>query len=111
MQKAERRAAVAAFKERKAVSGVFVVRCAANGEAWVGASRQLEAQQNSLWFSLRHRAHINRALQAAWNVHGPDGFAFEILETLPADLSDLGRSDALKARAAAWRERLNCPAL
>lgn len=111
MQKADRRAAAAAFKERKAVSGVFVVRCAASGEAWVGASRQLEAQQNSLWFSLRHRAHINRALQAAWNDHGPDVFAFEVLETLPADLSDLRRSDELKARAAAWRAKLNCSAL
>jgi hypothetical protein len=111
MQRTERRAAIAAFKLRKPAWGVFVVRCAATGAAWVGASRHLEAQQNSLWFSLRHGAHMNRALQAAWNVHGSDGFAFEVLERLPEDLSDLRRPDELKARAREWRTRLNCSAL
>ena len=111
MQKAERRAAVAAFKERKVVSGVFVVRCPPSGEAWVGASRNLEAQENSLWFSLRHGAHINKTLQAAWDAHGPDAFAFEVLERLADDLSDLRRLDELKARAAQWRATLNCSAL
>ena len=108
MQRAERRAAIAAFKMRKAASGVFVIRCTATGAAWVGASRHLEAQENSVWFSLRHRAHINRALQAAWDAHGPDSFAFEVLERLPDDLSDLRRPDELKARAAYWRSTLNC---
>ncbi|HEY1929783.1 MAG TPA: GIY-YIG nuclease family protein [Caulobacteraceae bacterium] len=111
MQRAERRAAIAAYKMRKAAWGVFVVRCAATGQAWVGGSRHLEPQQNSLWFSLRHGAHINRALQAAWDAHGPDGFVFEVLERLPEDLSDLRRPDELKARAAEWRATLNCSAL
>jgi hypothetical protein len=111
MQRAERRAAIAAFKMRKAAPGVFVVRCAAADTAWVGASRQLEAQENSLWFSLRHGAHMNRALQAAWNVHGPDAFVFEVLERLPEDLSDLRLPDELKAGAAKWRTSLNCSAL
>lgn len=111
MQKAERRAAIAAFKERKVPWGVFVIRCAATGEAWVGASRHVETQQNSLWFSLRHGAHLNRALQGAWNVCGPDAFTFEVLERLPEELSDLRRPDELKARTAQWRERLNCSAV
>jgi hypothetical protein len=111
MQQAERRAAIAAYKLRKAAGGVFVVRCGATGAAWVGASRNLEAQGNSLWFSLRHGAHMNRALQAAWDAHGPDGFTFEVLERLPDDLSDLRRPDELKARGAKWRATLNCSAL
>lgn len=111
MQKAERRAAIAAFKERKVAWGVFAVRCVATGEAWVGASRHVETQQNGLWFSLRHGAYTNRALQAAWNLHGPDAFAFEVLEQLAEDLSDVRRPDELKARAAQWRARLNCSAV
>jgi hypothetical protein len=54
---------------------------------------------------------MNRALQAAWNVHGPDAFVFEVLERLPEDLSDLRLPDELKAGAAKWRTRLNCSAL
>jgi hypothetical protein len=110
MQRAERRAAIAAYKLRKAAWGVFAVRCTATDAAWVGASRNLEAQQNSLWFSLRHGAHINRTLQAAWDAHGPDAFVFEVLERLPDDLSDLRRPDELKACAAKWRATLNCSA-
>lgn len=108
MQRAERRAAIAAFKERKVAWGVFAVRCAATGETWVGGSRHVDTQKNGLWFSLRHGANPNRALQAVWNVHGSDAFAFEVLERLSDDLSDLRRPDELKARTADWRARLNC---
>jgi len=51
---------------------------------------------------------MNRALQSAWNAHGADSFAFEILERLPDELSDLRRRDELKNRTAEWRSRLNC---
>ena len=35
----DRKAAIAAYKERKTIAGVFVVRCAASGEAWVGQDK------------------------------------------------------------------------
>lgn len=54
MDKSARRAAVAAYKERKPEWGVFAVRCLATGQAWVGESRHLDTQQNGLWFALRH---------------------------------------------------------
>lgn len=32
----DRKAAIAAYKERKVIGGVYAVRCAATGEVWVG---------------------------------------------------------------------------
>ncbi|WP_375269504.1 GIY-YIG nuclease family protein [Phenylobacterium sp.] len=105
MDKARRRELIRDHKERRARAGFYVVRCA--GRAWVGASPNLDAQQNSLWFSLRNGGHRNRDMQSAWGAHGPEGFAFEILEVLEdEEMTPLGRADALKSGLARWRESL-----
>lgn len=38
MDNQSRKAAVAAWKERKAIAGIYSVTCAASGEAWVGSA-------------------------------------------------------------------------
>ena len=43
-----------AYKERKPKAGIFAVRCAPTGDVWIGESRNLDAQQNSVWFTLRN---------------------------------------------------------
>lgn len=103
MDKQSRRDALRDYKEKKVACGIVAVRCAATGEAWVGLSRNLGAQQNSLWFSLRMGSHMNKALQAAWAAHGQDGLSVEVLETVDdADLTAMGRADLLKRREAHW---------
>lgn len=111
MDKQERRAAVAAYKERKPEWGVFTVRCTATGEAWVGSSRHLDTQRNGLWFQLRHGGYPNRALQSAWTAHGDAAFVFEPLERLDDDTPEVSRMRLLKERAQAWREALGAPAI
>jgi hypothetical protein len=107
MDKPNRRQAVRDYKERKVDIGIFAVRCAATGEAWVGASRDLAQQQNRIWFGLKTGGHPNRALQAAWTEHGEAAFAFEVLERASADdLSDYERGNLLKDRDAHWRAAL-----
>ena len=113
MNNDRKRALVREFKERKVRRGVYAVRCAASGEVWVSASRNLDAQQNSLFFQLRTGGHPNRALQAAWKAHGGgDGVSYEDL----AELSDDERSDyALKADLSTleqeWRVKLGAKAV
>jgi hypothetical protein len=103
MDKQSRRQAIRDYKERKAAPGVYAVRCAATGEVWVGGSRNLDAQQNSLWFGLRTGGHVNRAMQAAWTAHGEAAFSFEPLERIEdEDLTPLGRTDVIKARERHW---------
>ncbi len=103
MDKTARRDAIRDYKEKKAAVGVYAIRCAPTGEVWVAGSRNLDAQQNSLWFSLRTGGHGNRDLQAAWNAHGAEAFSFEPLERIDdEDLTPLGRADLIKARERHW---------
>lgn len=111
MTTAERKALTAAYKERKTVAGVFAVICTASGETWVGTSRNIDAQQNGLWFALRHGGSPHRSLQAAWKAHEEADFRFEQLDRLADDVSPMTRDMELKERSARWRERLRASAL
>ncbi len=107
MDRQDRKAAIASYKERKPAHGVFAVICTATGQAWVGRSRHLDTQRNGLWFALRHGSSPHQALQAAWKLHGEGEFRFEELERLRDDFSELLRADELKKRQAIWRARLD----
>jgi len=107
-----RRAAIRDYKERKVAQGVFAVRCAATGEAWVAASRDLAQQPNRIWFSLRLGGCRNAALQAAYAADGEAGLAIEILETFETeDLSPYELANRLKDREAHWRTQLGAARL
>lgn len=101
-----RKAATAAYKERKVVSGVFAVRCMASGEVWVGQWVDLATIQNRLWFALRQNSHPKRDLLEAWRSHGEAQFSFVVLEMLDDEPSAYVRAAKLKERAAHWREKL-----
>jgi len=108
MQRQDRKAAIAAYKERKTVPGVFAVRCEASGEAWVGAWADVETIQNRIWFSLRNGARTNPELLAAWKKHGEAQFRFEVIERLDEkDDAYFSPNAFLKTRATHWRQSLN----
>jgi hypothetical protein len=108
MDKQSRREAVREYKERKVAIGVFAVRCAPTGQAWVGTSKDLDQQQNRIWFGLKTGGHPNRELQAAWRAHGEAAFAFEPLEVLDTEgASRMGVDMLLKDAEARWRETLS----
>ncbi|WP_448189617.1 GIY-YIG nuclease family protein [Azospirillum sp. sgz301742] len=107
----DRKAALAAYKERAVSAGIYAVRCAAADAVWVGAAPDLSTIQNRLWFQLRLKGCPCRALQAAWDAHGADGVTFEVLERLEDEEIAYARTAALKARAAHWGEALNAPVI
>lgn len=109
MEKSDRREAIRQYKERKVPVGIFVLRCLASDQAWVGASRNLDGQRNSSMFSLRLGRHRNKDLQAAWNAAGGEpGFEFVILEQLEdEELGPIGRDTWLKERERHWRAALD----
>jgi hypothetical protein len=112
MDQRSRKAVIAAYKERKPAYGVYAVICTATGQAWVGQSRNLEAQQqNGLWFALRLGSSPSRSLQAAWDLHGQSEFKFEELERLRDDVPAFGRPNELKRRQSIWTARLQALAL
>lgn len=112
MDKQSRREALRQYKEQTPSVGVFAVRCAASGQAWVGVSRNLGQQQNGIWFGLRLGSYVNKALQAAWRAHGEGGFTFEVLEVLKTqDVSRLAVDLMLKDADKRWRDTLGAPRL
>lgn len=82
MKSEAKKEAVRAYKERKPAVGVFAVRCALSGEAWVGQSRTVDTHANRLWFSLRLGNSPSASLQAAWRKHGEAAFAYEVVAQL-----------------------------
>lgn len=106
MRQVDRKAAVADYKERKVVAGIYALGCVATGQVWVGGAPNIDTIQNRHWFTLRHGGHPGRILQAAWNAHGADGFSFTVLEHLDADVTGYGRDVEMKARLAHWRTAL-----
>ena len=107
MDRSERKAAVSAYKERKAIAGVYAIRCAATGEQWVGAAPDLSTIWTRRSFALRQGIEPNPGLQSAWNTHGADSFTFKILEEIDLEQLTYGRDRALKERIAHWREALD----
>lgn len=106
MQNEAKKAAIAAYRERPPAVGIYLVRCAATGECWMGASQDLEKIGNRILFSLRHGGHMNRAMQAAWNAHGAESFAVEEAERLPEEALEFGLKQTLKERLSFWCQKL-----
>ena len=111
MQGADRKAAVAAYKERKVAAGIFAVRCAATGQVWVGQAPNIAAIWNRTVFTLRHGSHTCRALQSSWNDRGGEDFVFEELERFDAEALSIGGARILNERLTHWAETLRAPKL
>ncbi|KAA2235794.1 GIY-YIG nuclease family protein [Salinarimonas soli] len=100
----DRKAAIAAYKERKTAAGIFAVR-SPTGQVWVGRSQHVDTHRNGLWFALRLGTYPNPGLQAAWN-EGDGAFTFEVLERLDDETQPYLRQALLKERLAGWRDDL-----
>jgi hypothetical protein len=107
MKSEDKKAAIADYKKRKTAVGIFAVRCAASGQAWVGQTLDLDTVQNRIWFTLRLGTHSKRDLQSAWTAHGADNFTFEPLEQLEEEEIPYVRDTLLKERVSHWRTTLN----
>ena len=109
MLKEERKAAVAAYKERTRPAGIYRLRCTATGESWIGQNPDLEAIQNRLSFMLRMGSHRTASLQQAWREHGAEQFQFDVLERVADDEPMHDLRGHLKRRLAHWQQELGAP--
>ena len=105
MDKSRRKELTREYTERKQPIGVYAVRCAASGEAWVGGTKNLDKRWNAIVFAANAGGAPEASLQTSWTKHGPDSFAYEILEefeeTNPHTLKTL-----LPERTEFWRNKL-----
>lgn len=115
VDKSRRKELLQQYAERKPHNGVYAVRCAASGEAWVGWSTSLDKRQNGVWMQLRNARSPGapgpgRTIQEAWLKHGEAAFSFEILETIEED-NDHTLKMKLEEAAKRWREQLSAGSL
>ena len=110
MTNEDRKAAVAAYKERNA-AGVYAVCCVPTGQRWVGRAQDLRTIWNRLSFALRQGGSPHRALQAAWRDHGPEAFTFEEVERIDDEAVAFVRDSILKERLAHWRAAFGAEAI
>ena len=98
---------MAAWRERKAPTGIYALRCLPTGQIWVGRSTDLEATERRLGFALRMASTPHRTLLAAAREHGEAAFAFEVVERFEDDdcSADFVRS-RLKSRIRHWQSAL-----
>jgi hypothetical protein len=105
-----RKSAIADYKKRESIAGIYAVRCQATGEIWVGQTLNLEKIQNRIFFSLRMGDHANRDLQRVWTDHG-SSLVFEELERLKADELPYVRDRLLRERSVHWCAQLGARVL
>jgi len=91
--------------------GIFAVRCAPTERVWVGASTNLSASRNGLWFVLRSGSYQDKELQAEWQAHGEQAFDFEVLHTLDEETHALAVNDQLKEEKSIWAAKLSARTL
>ena len=104
----DRKALIRGYKESRRPMGVFRVRNTVNGMSFVGTSTDLPGMLNRLRWQLGMGMHANRELQKDWNELGPDGFAFEVVDTLAApERPDYDPSEDLRAFEELWLDRLS----
>lgn len=102
MNTIDRKAAISAYKERKAPAGIYIIRLAPTGQTWVGRAGDLDKIQNRVWFTLQHGSHVSRSLQAAWNANRVEDFVLERLEEINEELTGYLRDRTLKDRLIHW---------
>jgi hypothetical protein len=108
----DRKAAVKAWKERKAPTGIYALRCLPTGQVWVGRSTDLDAAERRLRFAIRLASTPHRSLLAAAREHGEDAFVFEIVERLEEDDSSPEFvQSVLKSRVRHWQTELRAEPL
>jgi hypothetical protein len=103
----DRKAAIAAYKEKKAAPGVYAIRCPAADLCWVGQASDLATIWNRISFMLRQGAHPNRLLQSTWSERQGQGFHCEPLESLDERVPAFAQDRALKERSIHWATALS----
>ena len=102
----DRKAAIAAYKERKSAVGIYALRCAATGQCWVGRAPDIATIQNRLRFALTHDPNLRTSLRAAVREHGEQSISFEVLESADSDELPYDRNRYLRDRMEHWRTKL-----
>ncbi|PZU47672.1 MAG: hypothetical protein DI568_09005 [Sphingomonas sp.] len=103
---ADRKAQIAAWKERRVTAGVYALRCPAADGLWIGRAPDISTIERRIRFTLRSSGSAQRDLQAAFTAHGDEALSFEVLERLEPDADGPVPDYLLRSRHESWLARL-----
>jgi hypothetical protein len=87
--------------------GVYKVTNLKNGKLYIDSGLNLKGKMNRCKFQLAHGSHVNKALQADYDMEGPDNFAFGIIDYLkPKKEKDTDYTEDIEMLEELWREKL-----
>lgn len=66
------------MKNNKKVSGIYVIKCIANGKIYLGSSVDIARRWSSHLSQLKNDKHPNKQMQEDFNKYGWDRFSFRI---------------------------------
>jgi len=72
----------AAYKERKIIGGIYVIRNSDSDKILLDSAIDLQGRKNRFEFSQKTGSCIDLNLQKDWIAHGKEKFIFEVLEEL-----------------------------
>lgn len=110
MLETDKKAAIADYRKRKTLAGIYQIRCAPTDQIWVGQAPNIDTIQNRIWFTLRQGGSTCATLLEAWRSQGADSLTFDILDIIDEE-SPYVRQSMLKDRVMMWRERLGALAI
>lgn len=70
------------YKNKRAVGGIYCIKCNANNRTWIKAARDLEGQKNRYEFFISTNTCPEPAMIGEWSQYGAESFTFDILEEL-----------------------------
>ncbi len=78
----DRKALSKAYKERKLVGAVYLIRNTQNGKYLIGHAVDLASARNRFEFAVTTGSAIDPRMRADWAAFGPHAFTLDILEEL-----------------------------
>lgn len=85
------------YKNRRPEMGVISYRCIVTNESFLGISKDIKADFNSIRYKLATNWHPNKQLQELWNQYGESGFELSVLKDLKYEDPKADYTDELEA--------------
>lgn len=112
MEKENKKAAIKAYKERRAVGGVYSITNTQTGEKHLFSTTDLHGAENRFKLTVQTGSCCVLSMQKEWNAYGAEAFCFEVMESLEQGELQESREfrEDVKALLELWQtEKLETP--
>ena len=111
MDKSSRKALKEQYHNRKAVGGVYCIKCSGRDDVWFRATKDMRGAKNRFLFFVSTDSCPEICMMDAWKESGAAGFSFEIIEEIEKKETQTDRefSDDVNTLLELWLEKNQKP--